>query len=114
MDLFNISGCKNSGKLTSISRKRNGADSSKTGKVAKNTIILYLLCLYFVISLFGNVFRFTAVEGSFGVGSIVLCVIAVLTFKEAGTELFKRKLWFALFLLLAWCSFSSMGCLISD
>lgn len=107
MDASNCSGFRDANRQISCSKKKNGTDSSETSKVAKSTILLYLLCLYFVISLFGNVFRFAAEGGSFGVGTILICLMASLTFKEALAEILKKKLWFALLLLLAWLSFSS-------
>jgi hypothetical protein len=81
---------------------------SMKNKVTKNLFVLFLLCIYFAVSLFGNVFRFSPEEGSLGIGTILLCAIVVLTFKDALKEFFKKKLWFALLLLLALCSFSSL------
>ncbi len=81
--------------------------SSEKAKVTKQRIVFYLLSSYFVVSLFGNVFRFAAKEDFLGVGTILLCLIAALTFKDAVSKIFKNRVWFALFLLLVWLLFSS-------
>jgi hypothetical protein len=93
-----------------VSNKSRISDSvsSMKNKVTRVSLVLFLLCTYFSVTLFGNVFRFSPKEGSFGIGTILLCAMVVLTFTEAVKELFKQKLWFALLLLLAWCSFSSL------
>lgn len=86
----------------------NDMDGVNRSSPSENTIVLCLLSLYFIASLFGNVFRITAKEGSLGVGTILLCLMSILTFGKAVAESFKKPIWFALLLLLMWCSFSTL------
>lgn len=85
---------------------KNGVNSSTPS--IKGTIILCLLSLYFVTSLFGNVFRITAEKGSLGLSTALLCLITILTLGKAVVKSFKKPIWFTLLLFLIWCSFSTL------
>lgn len=85
---------------------RNGVNSSNS--IKKDTVILCLLSMYFITSLFGNVFRISAEKGSLGVSTVLLCLITILTFGRAVVKSFKKPIWFTLLLFLIWCSFSTL------
>jgi len=96
----------NCGQCDETVNNKNDVNSSNPAK--KNTIILCLLSLYFITSLFGNVFRITAEKGSLGVSTVLLCLITILTFGRTAVKNFKKPIWFALLLFLIWCSFSTL------
>lgn len=77
-------------------------------KISKDKILFFLVCCYFFVSVFGNVFRFGSQEGSLGVGTIIISFVVFLTFLKTMPMFFKKKIWFTLFLLLFWLLFSSL------
>lgn len=77
-------------------------------RISKDKILFCLVSCYFFITPFGNVFRFGSQEGSLGIGTIIIFLVVLLTFLKSLPMFFVKKIWFTLFLLLFWLSFSSL------
>ena len=77
-------------------------------RISKDKILFFLVCCYFFIAPFGNVFRFGSQEGSLGIGTVIVLIVVLLTFIKSLSKFFIKKIWFTFFLLLFWLSISSL------
>ncbi len=74
----------------------------------KDKITLFLIFLYVPLSILGNLAKFSEDESSLGFSSIILFLVVLFNFTKALRACLKYKLYFSIFLLVFWWSFTSL------